>query len=135
MRILLGLSLFACAGAFIAYDHFDLAYWRTPPEVRVDQKWSAEIKKIMSKSKKISKELQLLKDFDMVTTDQQFKDLIDKSHPPFKKTFKGTYILKIQIMPFIEDMKYGYLIQHEVFDKDNNKVDEFNINIDIGFLW
>jgi hypothetical protein len=135
MRILLVFLLFVSAGAFIAYDYFDISYWRTPPEVRVDQKWSAEIQKVMSKSKKTSKELQLLKSFDMVTTDQQFKDLIDKSHPPFRRSTKGSYVLKIQIMPFVEDMKYGYLIQHEIFDKDNNKVDEFNTNIEIGFLW
>lgn len=135
MRVLLAFLLFVLAGAVIAYDHYDIAYWRTPPEVRADQKWAREIAKVKSKSKKISKELQLLNKIELVTTDQQFKDLIDKSHPPFKKTNKGNYVLKVQIMPFMEDMKYGYLIQHEIFDQTENKVTEFNINIDIGYLW
>ena len=77
----------------------------------------------------------LLSKIDQSTTDQQFKEMIDQTPSPFKVVQKGKYTLKLQFMPWIEEMKYGYLIQHELFDANGNKVSEFNVNIDIGKLW
>ena len=135
MKVLLSFLLFVSAAGLVAYEHFNLSYWRMSPQSRVDMKWYQEIEKLEKKSPKLKTALLLLKDWKMVTTDQQFKDLIDSSHPPFRHSTQGRYTLDIQIMPWIEDMKYGYLIQHELFDSNKNKIDEFNINIDIGFLW
>lgn len=135
MKYLLSFLLIVGAGALIAYDQYNLEYWLTPPEKRVDAKWEKEVQKIVRESKRMQTAIYLLKDIEMITTDQQFKDLIDKSKVPFKKAKKGKYLLKIQIMPWIEEMEYGYLIQHELFDETNNKVFEFNSDIKIGKLW
>lgn len=135
MKVLLSFLLFVGAGSLVAYEYFNLSYWRMEPAARVDLKWNREIEKLEAKSAKLKTALLLLKEWKMTTTDQQFKDMIDQSHPPFRQATQGRYTLEIQIMPWIEDMKYGYLIQHELFDSNKNKVDEFNINIDIGYLW
>lgn len=117
------------------YEKYDVEYWITAPEKRVDQKWKAELTKMLKFDKKLQTGIHLLSDIQMTTTDQDFKDLIDKSKPPFKKAKNGKYVLKLQFMPWIEDMKYGYLIQHEFFDETDNKVNEFTFNIEIGRLW
>jgi len=135
MRVLLAFLLIVAALGVIAYDHYDLEYWRTPPAVRAQQKWESEVKNIISKSKKTALQLDIIKDIQMTTTDQQFKDMIDATKIPFHRSLKGVYTLKIQVMPWIEEMKYGYLIQHEVFEANGNKINEFNINVDIGRLW
>lgn len=135
MKYFLSLALLFCAATLIAYEHYNLGYWTLAPEKRVDIRWAYEIEKIESKDAEIKTALLLLQDWKMRTTDQQFKELIDKSHLPFRKSSKGRYHLEIQIMPWIENMKYGYLIQHELFDSQNNKIKEFAINFDIGHLW
>jgi hypothetical protein len=135
MKYFLSFILFISAAGLLAYDHFNIGYWMLAPEKRVDMKWAYELEKIESKDAEIKTAMLLLKDWKMVTTDQQFKDLIDKTHFPFRKSSKGRYTLQIQIMPWIEDMKYGYLIQHELYDSKNNKIREFNLTFDIGRLW
>lgn len=135
MKYFVSFILILCASALIAYDQLSLEYWFTPPEQRVDSKWKSEVEKAVRKSKQMQTAIYLIKSIEMSTTDQQFKDLIDKSKIPFKKANKGKYDLKIQIMPWILDMKYGYLIQHELFDETNNKIYEFNTDIEIGKLW
>ncbi len=117
------------------YEQYDVEYWMTAPELRVEKKWKAELAKSLKHDKKLQTAIYLISDIEMTTTDQDFKDLIDKSKPPFKKAKNGKYVLKIQYMPWIEEMKYGYLIQHEFFDETDNKVNEFTYNIEIGRLW
>lgn len=135
MKILFGFLLIVSAAGIVAYEHFNVSYWQTPPAVRASQKWKSEVDKEMKKSKPLKTALQLVKKIEQTTTDQQFKEMIDATKSPFKTVNTGTYSLKLQFMPWIEDMKYGYLIQHELFDAKGNKVSEFNINIDIGRLW
>ncbi len=98
-------------------------------------KWKKEVAKNVSKSKTLQTTLPSLRKIDQTTTDQQFKEMIDATISPFKVTPGGNYLLKLQFMPWMEDMKYGYVIQHEVFDISGNKVSEFNVNIEIGRLW
>ncbi len=135
MKILFGFLLIVFAGGLVAYDHYDLAYWQTPPHVRASRKWKWEVEKVTKKSAQLKTALLLLSKIEQTTTDQQFKDMIDQTVSPFKSVQKGSYTLKLQFMPWIEEMKYGYLIQHELLDSKGNKISEFNINIDIGKLW
>jgi hypothetical protein len=135
MKYILSFVLILSAGALIAYDQYNLEYWFTPPEQRAEAQWKKEVDKVVRETKKMQTAIYLIKDIQLITTDQQFKDLIDKTKIPFKKAKQGKYTLKIQIMPWIEDMHYGYLIQHEMFDETNNKVMEFNTDIKIGKLW
>jgi hypothetical protein len=135
MKILFGFLLIVLAGAIVAYEHFDISYWQTPPAVRASNQWKIEVEKVTNKSKQLKTALQLIKKIEQKTTDQQFKDMIDATTSPFRTVNNGTYDLKLQFMPWIEDMKYGYLIQHELFDSKGNKVSEFNVNVDIGRLW
>ncbi|MCB9072989.1 MAG: hypothetical protein H6623_05165 [Bdellovibrionaceae bacterium] len=135
MKYFLSFILLVGAVGLILFDHYNAEYWLTPPEKRVDTKWQQEVDKVVRETKRLQTAIYLIKDIELTTTDQQFKDLIDKSKVPFHKANKGKYKLKIQIMPWIEDMEYGYLIQHEFFDETNNKVFEFNADIKIGKLW
>lgn len=135
MKYVLSFILFLAAGGLIVYDQYNLEYWTTPPEQRAAMKWKAEVDKMLKVSKKLQTAIYLIKSIEMTTTDQDFKDLIDKTKSPFKKANKGKYDLKLQFMPYVEDMKYGYLIQHEFFDESNNKVIEFTSMIEIGKLW
>jgi hypothetical protein len=136
MRILLAFLLFVAAGAFITYDYYDVGYWMTPPEQRLSQKWEHEVAKEMKRSKKISKELQLLKEIQMTLTDPNFAGFIEKTKKPYLKSAKGIYLLHVEIIPSIEENVYGFDIQNEIFDtRDNNKVDEFSFTINVGRLW
>ena len=135
MKFILGFFLIVFASALVAYDQLNISYWQKAPEVRASEKWKREVKRVSDQNNKLKTALLLLAKIDQTTTDQQFKEMIDRTPSPFKTVQKGKYILKLQFMPWIEDMKYGYLIQHELFDSNENKVSEFNINVDIGKLW
>lgn len=135
MKFIIGFFLIAIASGLIAYEQLNLSYWRKAPEIRASEKWKNEIEKISSRNAKLKTALLLLAKIDQSTTDQQFKEMIDQTPSPFKVAQKGKYTLKLQFMPWIEEMKYGYLIQHELFDVSGNKVSEFNVNVDIGKLW
>ena len=136
MRFLIVFFLLSTAAGLLAYEHFNISYWRLSPSMRTELIWKSEIDKITKKSPELRKPLLLLKEIEMTTSDQQFKDLIDQTRSPFSKSLKGSYTLKLQFMPWIENMKYGYLIQHEIYDTNTqNKLKEFTININIGYLW
>lgn len=135
MKILFGFILIQLAVLLAAYEHFHIGEWLVPPAARAAKKWKSEVVKNMSKSKTLQASLPSLYKIEQTTTDQQFKDMIDATASPFHIAAGGNYLLKLQFMPWMEDMKYGYVIQHEVFDVTGNKVSEFNVNIDIGRLW
>lgn len=135
MKFVFGFLLVVFASGLMSYEYFNLSYWQQAPSSRASEKWKSEIEKIFAKNAKLKTALLLLAKIEQTTTDQQFKEMIDATRSPFKIVNKGSYILKLQFMPWIEDMKYGYLIQHELFDLQGNKVSEFNVNIDIGKLW
>lgn len=135
MKYFASFVLLFSAAALITYEQMNLKYWLTSPEERVNTKWKQDIENTVRVSKKLNTAIHLIKKIELTVTDSQFQSLITKSKIPFKKTDNGKYTLKIQVMPWIEDMNYGYLIQHEFFDETQNKVFEFNSNIDIGKLW
>jgi hypothetical protein len=135
MKFFLGFLLVIFASGLVGYEYYNISYWQKAPSVRASEKWKSEVEKITTKNAKLKTALLLLAKIEQTTTDQQFKEMIDTTRSPFKSVSKGSYLLKLQFMPWIEDMKYGYLIQHELFDQQGNKVSEFNINIDIGKLW
>ncbi|MBY0385999.1 hypothetical protein K2X05_12640 [bacterium] len=135
MKFVFGFLLVVFASGLIGYEYFNISYWQQSPSTRASEKWKNEIEKISSKNTKLKTAFLLLAKIEQKTTDQQFKEMIDATRSPFKTVSKGTYVLKLQFMPWIEEMKYGYLIQHELFDLQGNKISEFNVNIDIGKLW
>ena len=135
MKIIFGFILIQIALLLAAYEHFHMGELFTPPAARAAKKWKTEVEKNVSKSKTLQVSLPSLYKIEQTTTDQQFKEMIDATTSPFKVVAGGNYLLKLQFMPWMEDMKYGYLIQHEVFDVTGNKVSEFNVNIEIGRLW
>jgi hypothetical protein len=135
MKFVIGFFLILLASGLIAYERLNISYWQTAPEVRASEKWRNEIEKIYARNTKLKTALLLLSKIDQSTTDQQFKEMIDKTISPFKIVQNGKYSLKLQFMPWIEEMKYGYLIQHELFDAGGNKISEFNVNVEIGKLW
>lgn len=136
MRFVIAFILIASAAGLLAYEHFNLEYWRLSPEKRTELIWKQEFDKMIQRYPDLRKPFLLITNIEMTTTDQQFKDLIDKTKIPFHKAQKGNYTLKLQFMPWIEDMKYGYLIQHELYETETqNKIKEFNLNLPIGYLW
>ena len=135
MKFVFGFFLIVFASGLIGYEYLNISYWQKSPSTRASEKWKSEIEKISTKNGKLKTALLLLAKIEQTTTDQQFKEMIDATRSPFKSVTQGAYVLKLQFMPWIEDMKYGYLIQHELFDLQGNKVSEFNVNIDIGKLW
>lgn len=135
MKSFVGYLLFIGSIGIALYAYFDVGYWQTSPSVRASHKWQKEIHRLETQSPKLKTALLLIAKIEQQTTDQQFKPMIDATVSPFKTTPKGVYTLKLQFMPWMEDLKYGFLIQHELFDHNMNKVTEFNVNFEIGKLW
>ena len=135
MKIIFGFLLIQVSALLAMYEYYHLGQWLTPPPVRASQKWKHEAEKVVRTSKSLQASLSSLGKIEQTTTDQQFKEMIDSTQSPFKVVAGGNYTLKLQFMPWMEDMKYGYVIQHEIFELTGNKIAEFNVNIEIGRLW
>lgn len=143
MRVLLGFLLIVGAAGVIAYDQYNIKELIKPPEIRMAEKWQKEVMKEAAKSKQLKTALFLVKESNVTLTEQFFIDLVEKAKAhmakkkmqPFIKTKKGVYKLEIQVMPFIEDMEYGFVIQHSFIDYNGNTQFEFTINVDVGKLW
>lgn len=143
MRVLLGFLLIVGAAGVIAYDQYNIKELIKPPEIRMSEMWQRQVKMEAAKSKQIKTALFLVKEYNVTLTEQFFIDLVEKSKShmilnkmqPFTKTNKGVYKLEIQVMPFIEEMQYGFVIQHSFIDTNGNTQYEFTINVDVGRLW
>jgi hypothetical protein len=62
---------------------------------------------------------------------EEFKDF--KS--PFKINPQGEFVLKISITRWIEPKEYGYVIEHELFDLSEDKINEFGRTYKVGFIF
>ena len=72
---------------------------------------------------------------DIHFSDPQVAEEFADFATPFRATNPKGYILKISITRWIDKSEYGYVIQHELFDQDDDKLHEFGRTYKVGYIF
>lgn len=135
MRIALGILLLLGGVGFATYGYYDLEQWRLSPPQRLTERWAQSVVREENRNAKLKTALMLIKDWKVIAPEPYFLDLIQAATPPFRKTPRGAYRMEIELIPWVEEMTYGFIIQHGLIDSQGNLTHEFSINVEVGKVW
>lgn len=111
-----------------------LKFYYKPGYQRLERLWAKDVKNLY-KNKEFSQVLNNIKTVEFNFDDPQVATELEKLGSPFKKNKDGHIILKVQIIRWIAENRYGYVLQHELFDENEDKVFEFGRTYKVGFFW
>jgi hypothetical protein len=126
-------TLLIGAAFMIAYSQFPVGYYLTPKQERLYQIWKTDLDKL-SNDPKFAKIFQNLSQVDVHFTDPQVATEFEEFRTPFSAAEGRAYILKISITRYIEKQEYGFVVQHELFDQNEDKIYEFGRTYKVGLI-
>ena len=133
MEKLFSLLLIVVAIALISKT--PVMFYTKPKETRLLTVWKKDIDSLMEK-KDFQKYFKNLSTVSIHFTDPDVAEEFDKMKSPFTTAGnKGSYILRVTITRWIKGNRYGFIVEHEVFSKYKDKLDEFGKTYTIGFIW
>lgn len=107
----------------------------TPKQDRLYQLWNDDFTKLRQ-DKKFGKVFSNLSKVEIHFTDPQVAEEFSEFQTPFKpKDPLNGLVLKISITRWIEAHEYGFVIQHELFDQEDDKVYEFGRTYKVGLIF
>lgn len=133
IRFLSGLLLIAAA-ALLAYTASPIQYYFQPKQQRLVNTWQADLNHL-KQDPQLNKVFNQIAQVELHFTDPQVAEEFKNLTPPIQETTSHGYILKISITRWIEASEYGYVIQHEFFDQNQDKLHEFGRTYRIGLIF
>ncbi len=134
MRFLSGLLLILAASGILLFIS-PLKYYMSPKQDRLYTLWQQDLSKL-NKDSKFSKVFNNLSKVEIHFTDPQVAEEFSNFKTPFHSNSQGQgYILKISITRWIEEKEYGFVVQHELFDQQNDKMYEFGRTYKVGLIF
>lgn len=127
-------GLLGGAGIYV-YEAYDLESYRKAPPLRLSEVWAEKLVEQEAQDPKLRAAMTLIEDWSITLEQPYFGDLLEQATPPFRKSTKGRYKLVVSAIPWVEEMKYGFLLQHQLIDTDDNITFEFTIDTPVGQLW
>ena len=109
-------------------------FYLKPKHERLLILWKKDIGKLY-KDKNSRKIFESLARVDVHFTDPQVADEFSEFKAPFKTSDSSGYILKLNITRWIHKNRYGFVIDHEIFDQSDDKVYEFGRTYHVGFIF
>ena len=122
-RFILGFLLIASSFS-ILYSHFPVDQYLKPKQVRLYNDWQKDISKL-SQNQQFADMLSQISNVEIHFTDPDIAEEFDDFRAPFKEDKTQSYLLKISITRWIDQNRYGFVVQHELFDDTENKIYEF----------
>ena len=132
-RFLAGLLLLLSAGLLI-YLKSPMSYYLQPKQDRLLQIWERDLNQLYS-DPKFQKVFTNLAKVEVHFTDPQVAEEFSDFKTPFKSSPENSYILKISVTRWIEKSEYGFVIQHELFDQDDDKLYELGRTYRVGLIF
>ena len=134
-----GLGVILILGALIAVCSalahvYSLNYWLLPAKEKFKTSWANDIK-LLEESKKLPQAWSEIKDINVRTDNSPAQDWIVNFRSPIQTNPKGTFRLDIFIIHFIQNDRYGAVIQYNLVDlKNGNTVWELARTLKLGFI-
>jgi|GEM_PF-2972528 len=115
-----------------------IAFYLSPRTERLQGLWDKDFGQVIEKNKKMEKLFANIRDYEFSFSDPQVSEEIGDLELPIELNQEGPLIMSIEVIRWIEKNRYGYILQHDVFDTTSGepqKIFEFSRNYRIGFFW
>jgi len=132
LRFLSGILLVIAAGLLL-YIKYPVGYYFQPKQDRLYDIWNKDFNKL-SQDKKFADVFKNIGKIEVHFTDPQVATEFERFNIPFKASKGKPYTLKISVTRWIEKQKYGFVIQHELFDNTDDKIYEFGRTYEVGLI-
>lgn len=135
MRKGIGFALFiaaAAAAVFAAAQHYNVDYWLKPSKEKFAITWKKDVV-ALEKSQKLPKEWQQIRDIVVKTDNSPAQNWVDGVALPVQKKKDGLFRLDVFVAHWIENDKYGVLIQYNLVDlQSGNTTWELSRSLPVG---
>lgn len=122
------------AASLLIFMSPQVQFYRGSKSQRLYSLWDRDIEKLKS-DKEFKKMFLNLNEVELTFTDPQVSNELDELKTPIKTTDGTSLKLKVAVIRWIDKNRYGYVLQHEVFDSNDDKIFEFGRTYKIGFIW
>ncbi|MCB0377940.1 MAG: hypothetical protein KDD33_05550 [Bdellovibrionales bacterium] len=123
-----------CAFGLIAYSSPQVQFFTKPKHQRLYKLWKADMDNLAKKDEFKKLFLNIGK-IEFEFPDPQVAEELGDLGSPFVKRDGANYVLKIEIIRWIHGNRYGYVIQHNIFDLSDDKLFEFGRTYKVGWIW
>lgn len=130
--IVLGaLLLSGIAGA----QYFQVGYFIKSPKDKFQLTWNQDLE-LLKRSGSLPKQWESIREIVIRTDDSPIQDWLNPKSLPIPKNPQGTYQLDILFTHWIENNRYGVVIQYDLFDsKSKNLVWSLGRTHTLGFVY
>jgi hypothetical protein len=112
-----------------------LSFWLAPPEEKFSRAWKEDIQ-LLEKSGKLPKEWQSIKAVEMTGDNSPVQNWLPGLVAPIKKNPEGNYQLNVFLIHWLEDNRYGVVIQYHLVDLNTkNTIWEIGRTLKLGFVY
>lgn len=133
VRFIVGFLLIASA-FFLVSKSPKVQFYMNPPEQRLFLLWQKDIEKLY-KDEKFKKAFKYIAKVEIHFTDPDVAEEFSNFKSPFKTGGSSGYILRVNVTRWIQKNQYGFVIQHDIFDQNEDKVYEFGRTYQVGFIF
>ena len=132
-RFILGFLLITSSFALV-YSHFPVDQYLKPKQMRLYNDWQKDISKL-SQNKQFSDMLKQIRTVEIHFTDPDIAEEFVDFKAPFRVFKNQNLVMKVSITRWIDKNRYGFLVQHELFDETENKIYEFGRTYHTGYIF
>lgn len=132
-RFASGLLLIVSA-LLLGYLSSPLPFYLKPGVKRLQEVWTEDLNSL-SKNKNFHNTISQLGSVEIHFTDPQVAEEFSGLEAPFVLNREKPLVLRVSITRWIDKSKYGFIVQHEIFDKDDDKIFEFGRTYHIGYIF
>lgn len=131
----IGFALFlaaAAAAVFGAAQYYNVDYWMKPSKQKFAISWKKDVI-ALEKSQKLPKEWQQIREIVVKTDNSPAQTWVEGVDLPIQKKQDGFFRLDVFIAHWIDNDKYGALIQYNLVDlRNGNTIWELSRSLQIG---
>jgi hypothetical protein len=133
--VLIAVFLFLCAAvALISGLAPTLKFLALPPPQKFYSAWEKDLD-LLGNTKTLPSQWNDIGEIQVETNNSVVEAWLNKS-PPIKKNPKGTVKLKILVVHWIQDYRYGVMIQYTLVDaKSDNMLTQFGRTLKLGYVY
>ncbi|MEK7357455.1 MAG: hypothetical protein AAB250_13470, partial [Bdellovibrionota bacterium] len=119
-------------GAAVAAQVYNVEYWLLPSKQKFAQNWQNDVA-ALEKSGKLPESWQQIREIVVKTDNSPAQTWVVGLEAPIKKKQDGFFRLDVFVAHWIDDDRYGALIQYNLVDlRDGNTTWELSRNLQIG---
>ncbi len=133
-----GLVLIAAAVVTVLaviWSALEVDFYLKPPHEKFITRWKADLTQL-EKAKKLPSQWNDIREVQVRSDNSPIQDWLPKIKVPISTNPNGRYRLEIFLIHWIENNKYGVVMEYNLIDLvTNNKVWEFGRTYPLGFVY